>query len=91
MSVGHVARILEENGIATVVIAVEAFKETLASMSLPRVLITHFPMGRPIGFPGRSNQHMRVIKEALNLLTEATESKVVTIEEKYLFAGIDWK
>lgn len=85
MSVGHVARAFEENGISTVVIAVEAFKEKLISMSLPRVLITPFPMGRPIGFPGNSRQHLRVIKEALNLLTEATESKtVLTIDEPYL-------
>jgi hypothetical protein len=83
--VGHVARILEEKGIATVVIAVEAFKETLVTMSLPRVLITRFPMGRPVGFPGNSSQHQRVIKEALNLLAEATESKtILTFDEMYM-------
>lgn len=82
---GHIARAFEENGISTVVIAVEAFKEKLVSMSLPRVLITPFPMGRPMGLPGNSSQHLRVIKEALNLLTEATKSKtVLTINEMYL-------
>ena len=85
MSVGHIARAFEESGISTVVIAVEAFREKLVSMSLPRVLITPFPMGRPIGFPGNRKQHLTVIKEALNLLTEATEAKtVLSINELYL-------
>ena len=79
MSVGHVARLLEENGIPTVVIAVQSFKETMASMSLPRVLITPFPMGRPIGFPGNKNQQLRVIEAALKLLSEATSSKTISI------------
>ena len=82
---GHIAQALEENGISTVVIAVEAFKDTLLSMSLPRILITPFSMGSPMGFPGNSSQHLRVIKEAINLLTEETQSKtIVTIDDKYL-------
>ena len=82
---GHVARAFEENGISTVVIAVEAFKEKLISMSLPRVLITPFPMGRPMGFPGNSMQHLRVINAALNLLADATQIKtVITFDERYL-------
>jgi len=85
VSVGHIARAFEKNGISTVVIATEVFKEKLISMSLPRVLITPFPKGRPIGYPGNRRQHLRVIKEALNLLINATESKtVLTIDEPYL-------
>ncbi|MGM0397233.1 MAG: hypothetical protein ACQEP4_09305 [Bacillota bacterium] len=72
MSVGHVARILEENGIPTVIIAVEAFGEQLISMSPPRLLLTPFPMGRPIGRPGNSKQHKTVIKESLKLLESAS-------------------
>ena len=71
MSVGHVARILEEYGLPTVVIAVEAFYDNLLSMSLPRALFTPFPMGRPLGLPGNKSQHRRVLTAALNLLKEA--------------------
>jgi hypothetical protein len=85
MSVGHVARILEEAGIPTVIIAIEAFEETLLSMSVARVLFTPFPLGRPIGFPGNKPQHLRVLKTALNLLNEATQIKTVKkMNERYL-------
>ena len=85
MSVGHVARILEKAGIPTVIIAIEAFEETLLSMSLPRMLLTPFPLGRPIGFPGNINQHIRVVQAALNMLTEAKSINTVNrINESYL-------
>ncbi len=75
MSVGHVARILEENNLPTVIIATEAFSEKLASMSLPRIVLTPFPMGRPLGKPGNYNQHEIVLKESLKLLKSASSSK----------------
>ena len=85
MSVGHAARIFEEAGIPTVVVAVAAFEETLVSMSLPRVLLTPFPMGRPVGLPGNKNQHTRVVTAALKLLAEATGPRtVITLDEDYL-------
>ncbi len=84
MSVGHAARILEENGIPTVVIAIEAFQETLNSMKIPRVLFTPFPMGRPLGFPGDKKQHRQVVKAALDLLKEAEEVMTTqTLSERY--------
>ncbi len=87
MSVGHVARILEDNGIATVIIAVASFKDNLESMHLPRVLLTPFPLGRPIGFPNNKAQHIRVIKAALNRLNNVTDPKTVTtINEQYFSA-----
>ena len=71
MSVGHVARILEEAGIATVVIAVRAFRRRLQDMSVLRLLVTDWPMGRPIGPPGASEWQRRVVAAALRLLHEA--------------------
>ncbi len=68
MSVGHIARVLEENGIATVIVAVQAFEKMLKAMTLPRVLITPHPMGRPLGPPGNSDKQRQVIKTALDLL-----------------------
>lgn len=85
MSVGHVARALEEEGIPTVVIAIEAFEETLLSMSVPRLVTTPFPLGRPLGFPGNKIQQQRVIQEGLDLLENADSNATVrSLDESYL-------
>ncbi|MDW7677007.1 MAG: hypothetical protein SCK57_05040 [Bacillota bacterium] len=84
MSVGHVARAFEAEGIPTVVIAIEAFRETLVSMSVPRLVTTPFPLGRPVGFPGNTSQQMRVVREGLRLLEEAVSPHAVrTLDEPY--------
>ena len=71
MSVGHVARLFESAGIATVIIAVEAFENRMRMMSLPRVLLTPFLLGRPIGPPEDRETHQTVIEAALDLLETA--------------------
>lgn len=72
MSVGHAARLFEEAGIATVIIAVRAFEDVLKSMCLPRVLLTDHPMGRPIGPPMDSEYHLQVISAALAMVEEVS-------------------
>ncbi|MCP4688041.1 MAG: hypothetical protein GY859_08330, partial [Desulfobacterales bacterium] len=52
MSVGHVARLLEESGIATVIVAVQAFETRMRMMALPRTVLTPHLIGRPFGAPG---------------------------------------
>ena len=71
MSVGHVARLLETNGIPTVIIAARAFRDHLAKMTLPRVVTTPYPMGRPLGAPGDVQSQRRSILSALELLESA--------------------
>jgi hypothetical protein len=71
VSVGHVARVFEESGISTVIVAVKAFRASMEVMSLPRVLLTPHPMGRPLGAPGDQERQREVIMAALNLLGEA--------------------
>ena len=71
MSVGHTARILEKSGIATVIIAIRAFRPLLQAMMLPRVVITPHPMGRPLGAPGDSARQRACIMAALELLEKA--------------------
>lgn len=77
MSVGHIARVLEEKGIATVVIAVQAFEKKLKAMMLPRLLITPYAMGRTLGPPHSIENRNRIIKAALGLLD--TAEKVGTV------------
>lgn len=77
MSVGHVARIFEEAGISTVIIAVRSFRDQLASMMLPRVVITPHLMGRPLGAPGDKHMQRRCIMTALELLDKAEKSGTI--------------
>ena len=80
---GHVARLLEEAGIATVIISVKAFGRRLKAMTPPRVLLTPFVMGRPIGPPNAPEKQFAVLKAALSLLAKA--EKAGTFED---FEGI---
>ena len=73
MSVGHVARALEEAGIPTTAILVEAFRHRAEEMMVPRTLVTRFPMGRPLGAPNDVERHLDVMRNAFNLLETATE------------------
>ena len=68
---GHLARLLEEEGIATVIIAVKAFEKRLEAMRSPRVLVTRHPMGRPIGPPDDRKHQRAVIEAALELFETA--------------------
>jgi hypothetical protein len=77
VSVGHVARALEEVGIATVCIYVEAFRHRAVSLQVPRALVTPFPMGRNLGAPGNAAQHLRVLRAALGLLERTGEVSTV--------------
>jgi hypothetical protein len=62
---------MEEGGIATVVIGSGIFRDRLAAMNLPRTVITHHPLGRPLGAPGDHKTQQEVILTALNLLENA--------------------
>lgn len=73
MSVGHIARLLEEAGTPTVVVGVKAFRPTMEAMSLPRVVVTSFLMGRTLGYPGERNQQRQVLLTALKLLESAEQ------------------
>lgn len=73
MSVGHIARLLEEAGTPTVVVGVKAFRPTMEVISLPRVVVTSFLMGRTLGYPGERNQQRQVLLTALKLLESAEQ------------------
>ncbi|MBT4091639.1 MAG: hypothetical protein HOE30_24405 [Deltaproteobacteria bacterium] len=69
---------MEANGIATVIIAVQSFERMLKAMMLPRVLITPYPMGRPLGAPHDSQKQSATIKAALELLNTANKGGTMT-------------
>jgi hypothetical protein len=76
--VGHLARLLEGAGIATVIIAARAFRRRLEAMTLPRVLITPHLMGRPLGAPGDHETQQLAVVTALQLLQHAEDVGAVT-------------
>lgn len=71
VSVGHVARSIEENGMATTAIFTSAFETHARQMTLPRVLLTPNPMGRPVGPPGRRDDQRAAVRAALELIETA--------------------
>lgn len=84
MSVGHVARAIEEAGTPTVIVMVEPFWPRVASMRLPRVLLTRHVMGRPLGAPGDAERQRAVLRAALDLLARAPGNGTVeTFPEPY--------
>jgi hypothetical protein len=62
---------MEAAGIPTVVVAVAAFEQPLKKMALPRVLLTPFLLGRPVGPVGDARIQRGVMQAALNLLDTA--------------------
>lgn len=89
MSVGHAARLFEEAGIATVIIAVKTFEELLRSMCLPRVLLTDHPMGRPVGPPMALRYQTRVVSAALSMIEECTKPGSVRHFDGRYLPGLD--
>jgi hypothetical protein len=71
VSVGHLGRVFEEAGIATVIVAVRAFQPRLQAMAAPRLVTTPYLMGRPLGLPGDRQGQRRVIEAALQLVETA--------------------
>lgn len=76
---GHLARLFEDAGIATVIIGIRAFMDRLIGMTVPRALVTPYPMGRTLGAPNRPEMQRLALLAGLKLLERA--ERVGTIEE----------
>ncbi|MYH72154.1 MAG: hypothetical protein F4153_06220 [Acidimicrobiia bacterium] len=68
------AHVLEEAGIATVVLA--SMRPVAERMNVPRVLYCEFPLGRPLGMPDNAAFQHEVLSAAFDLL-EAPEGPVL--------------
>jgi len=79
VSVGHVARAIEESGIPTVTIVTKAFAHRAHEMKHPRALIVPHLMGRPMGAANDVERQAQVLNAALDLFASATSNG--TIEE----------
>ena len=84
MSVGHVARAIEERDIPTTAIYVKAFRHVVEEMRLARTVTTRHPMGRPLGSVGDPDRHRQVVAAALGLIDSATQPTIVDLPEPFL-------
>lgn len=84
MSVGHIARSFEEAGIPTVIIATKAFRPRLEAMTVPRLVLTPYPMGRPLGAAHDVKGQRTTLVAALHLLeTASTAGAIIELEHPY--------
>lgn len=84
MSVGHIARSFEEAGIPTVIIATQSFRPRLEAMTVPRLVLTPYPMGRPLGAPHDLVGQRTTLLAALDLLATATQpNSIVELNHPY--------
>lgn len=84
MSVGHIARAAEAAGIPTVIIATDSFEPRLSVMKPPRLVLTPYPMGRPLGQAGNAAGQRQTLLIALQLLQEARAGEsIVRVNHSY--------
>jgi hypothetical protein len=67
--VSLVARHLEANGIATVIIG--SARDVVEHCGVPRFLFTDFPLGNPCGHPGDRAMQEAIVRQAIGLLATA--------------------
>ncbi|MDO8614980.1 MAG: hypothetical protein Q7T33_04500 [Dehalococcoidia bacterium] len=66
------ARGLESLGLSTVIVTNMPYWSE--KMGAPRTIGVEFPFGHPLGMPGDRETQLRIIREALRLLDEASGS-----------------
>lgn len=74
---GLTARLLEENGISTVIIG--SARDIVESCAVPRFLFTDFPLGNPIGRPYDHKMQETVVRHGLSLL-ESNQQAGTTVK-----------
>jgi len=77
VSVGHVARSIEDSGIPTVTIVTKAFRHRAEEMKLPRTLVVPHLMGRPMGAANDVERQSEVLDAALALFGTATRNGTI--------------
>ena len=84
-----VARMLEENGIATVIMG--CAKDIVEYIGVPRLLFSDFPLGNAAGRPNDKASQAFTLELALRLLEDATAPRA-TVQSPLVWNGRpDWK
>jgi len=87
--VSLISRHLEENGVATIVIATA--RDIVEFCGVARLLFVDFPLGSPCGEPWDVGQQRELFQQGLDLLETATEPRSIK-EAGYSWSkGEEWK
>jgi hypothetical protein len=81
VSVGHIARIFELAGIPTVSFGIQAFRNRMVPMSIPRLVLTPELLSKTLGKPNDASTQRRYLEIGLNLLVDASEGNT-WVEER---------
>ena len=82
-TVSLVARHLEADGIATVIVG--SARDVVEHCGVPRFLFTDFPLGNPCGKPWDVEMQRRIVGEALDLLESATAPRT-TVQTPFVWS-----
>jgi hypothetical protein len=86
--VSLVARHLEENGIATVVMG--CARDIVEECGVTRFVFTDFPLGNPCGKPWDAGMQRSILGMALDLIERAWMPRT-TIQTPYLWQNDEWR
>jgi len=86
--VSLVARTLEANGIATVVIG--SARDIIEECGVPRFLFVDFPLGNPCGKPGDIEMQRAIVGMSLDLLESAAAPRT-TVQAPFRWGSDAWR
>ena len=64
-------------------VSVSMRPEISFAMRVPRAIHVRFPLGNPLGEPGRADQQRRILEDMFTLLETATEPGVVELPYRW--------
>jgi D-proline reductase (dithiol) PrdB len=75
--VSLVARLLEANGLPTVIVG--SARDIVEHCGVPRFLFNDFPLGNPCGHPDRPDMQRAIVNSALSLLASADGPRTTVV------------
>jgi D-proline reductase (dithiol) PrdB len=87
-TVSLVARHLEENGLATVVLG--SARDVVEECGVPRFLFSDFPLGNPSGKPWEEEMQRSIVGMALDMLSQAFAPRT-TIQTPFVWGSEGWR
>lgn len=72
---------MERSGVSTVSVSLRP--EVTANMNVSRAAYVRFPLGNPLGEPGRADQQRRILHDLLGLLESATEPTMIELPYRW--------
>jgi hypothetical protein len=87
--VSLIARHLEANGIATVIMG--CARDIVESAGVPRYFWSNLPLGNSAGKPQDLASQTRTLRDALALIDSATEPRTTQVSDQHWSTSDDWQ